>query len=387
MLKNKVKEKTLDKIIEEMTTAVEKSKEEIFHISEETREELAELEKELVEAKFLVKEQIRKGDELERQVKIFRKKLATVSREINRYSEGDIREVYEQTHALQTELILVQQEEIALRKKRNEIEQRIVRLRRTIEHATNLGRKVSVVLTYLHDDFSQVNEVIKSAQEKQQIGLKIIEAQEVERKRISRDIHDGPAQMLANILIRSEIIDLSFRDGDIDNALKEMKSIRENIRSSLKEVRRIIYDLRPMALDDLGLFPTVKKHVQTMSEYHNIDISLNLLGDEKRLEASYEIAIFRLVQEALQNAIKHADATRINVALETLPDQITIVVRDNGKGFDLEALPQNDHSFGLVGMKERVETLDGELVIDSKVGKGTRVNIVIPYNPDRENVK
>ncbi|HLS66041.1 MAG TPA: sensor histidine kinase [Pseudogracilibacillus sp.] len=385
MLKNKVKEKTLDKIIEEMTTAVEKSKEEIFHISEETREELAELEKELVETKFLVKEQIRKGDELERQVKIFRKKLATVSREFNRYSEGDIREVYEQTHALQTELILVQQEEIALRKKRNEIEQRIVRLRRTIEHATNLGRKVSVVLTYLHDDFSQVNEVIKSAQEKQQIGLKIIEAQEVERKRISRDIHDGPAQMLANILIRSEIIDLSFRDGDIDNALKEMKSIRENIRSSLKEVRRIIYDLRPMALDDLGLFPTVKKHVQTMSEYHNIDISLNLLGDEKRLEASYEIAIFRLVQEALQNAIKHADATRINVALETLPDQITIIVRDNGKGFDPEALPQNDHSFGLVGMKERVETLDGELIIDSKVGKGTRVNIVIPYNPDRKS--
>lgn len=380
-----MKEKTLDKIIEEMTTAVEKSKEEIFHISEETREELAELEKELVETKFLVKEQIRKGDELERQVKIFRKKLATVSREFNRYSEGDIREVYEQTHALQTELILVQQEEIALRKKRNEIEQRIVRLRRTIEHATNLGRKVSVVLTYLHDDFSQVNEVIKSAQEKQQIGLKIIEAQEVERKRISRDIHDGPAQMLANILIRSEIIDLSFRDGDIDNALKEMKSIRENIRSSLKEVRRIIYDLRPMALDDLGLFPTVKKHVQTMSEYHNIDISLNLLGDEKRLEASYEIAIFRLVQEALQNAIKHADATRINVALETLPDQITIIVRDNGKGFDPEALPQNDHSFGLVGMKERVETLDGELIIDSKVGKGTRVNIVIPYNPDRKS--
>lgn len=380
-----MKEKTLDKIIEEMTTAVEKSKEEIFHISEETREELAELEKELVETKFLVKEQIRKGDELERQVKIFRKKLATVSREFNRYSESDIREVYEQTHALQTELILVQQEEIALRKKRNEIEQRIVRLRRTIEHATNLGRKVSVVLTYLHDDFSQVNEVIKSAQEKQQIGLKIIEAQEVERKRISRDIHDGPAQMLANILIRSEIIDLSFRDGDIDNALKEMKSIRENIRSSLKEVRRIIYDLRPMALDDLGLFPTVKKHVQTMSEYHNIDISLNLLGDEKRLEASYEIAIFRLVQEALQNAIKHADATRINVALETLPDQITIIVRDNGKGFDPEALPQNDHSFGLVGMKERVETLDGELIIDSKIGKGTRVNIVIPYNPDRKS--
>src|SRR5690625_6263279 len=92
----------------------------------------------------------------------------------------------------------------------------------------------------------------KMVKKKQTNGPKIIETQENERKRLSREIHDGPAQMLANILIRSEFVDLSFREGNLDNALQEMKSIRENIRSSLYEVRRIIYDLRPMALDDLG---------------------------------------------------------------------------------------------------------------------------------------
>ena len=95
--------------------------------------------------------------------------------------------------------------------------------------------------------------------------LKIIEAKEDERKRISREIHDGPAQMLANILLRSEIVEKTFKTGQTDNILKEIKSVRQLIRSSLYEVRRIIYDLRPMALDDLGLIPTLRKYIDTES--------------------------------------------------------------------------------------------------------------------------
>src|SRR5690625_2172446 len=234
-----------------------------------------------------------------------------------------------------------------------------MRLRRTIEHENNLGRKVSVVLTYILDDFSQVNEALKTAKEKQQFGLKIIEAQETERKRLSREIHDGPAQMLANILIRSEIVDLAFREGNVNHALGEMKSIRQNIRISLEEVRRIIYDLRPMALDDLGLFPTIKKHVKTMSNYHHKSIDLTLLGDERRLDSHYEVAIFRLVQEALQNAINHAEANTIKVLMEIRVDHLRAVIKDDGVGFDPSV--EKGGSFGLIGMKERMEILNGEL--------------------------
>src|SRR5690625_256593 len=382
VLNNRTNEKTLDTIIDEMTTVVEKSKDEIFHISEESIEELNYLQQELEETKMMVKDYIKRGDLLEKEVKKSRKKLLLVSKEFNIYSEGDIREAYEKTHALQTELVITRQEEKILREKRDELERRIVRLKRTIEHATNLGRKVSVILTYLHNDFSQVNEALKTAKEKQQFGLKIIEAQEMERKRLSREIHDGPAQMLANILIRSEIVDLAFREGNVENALQEVKSIRKNIRSSLQEVRRIIYDLRPMTLDDLGLFPTIRKHVQTMEEYSGIEIDFTLLGEEKRLVPNYEVAIFRLVQEALQNAITHANATFIKVVIEVIPNKITIVIRDNGVGFDLEKIQDKENSFGLIGMKERVEILEGELVIDSASGEGTVIRIIVPYGVD-----
>src|SRR5699024_7739876 len=118
-----------------------------------------------------------------------------------------------------------------------------------------------------------------NAKEKQEFGFKIIETQELERKRLSREIHDGPAQMLANALIRSELIDLSYRQGNTEQALTEIKQMRSSLHLSLKEVRRIIYDLRPMALDDLGLIPTMKKYVAKESKYHNIHIDFTFFGN------------------------------------------------------------------------------------------------------------
>src|SRR5699024_8171620 len=221
-----------------------------------------------------------------------------------------------------------------------------------------------VILTYLHDDFKQVNEIIAEAKEKQEFGLKIIEAQEDERKRISREIHDGPAQMLANILLRSEIVERSFKQGTMDKTLTEIKSVRRMIRSSLYEVRRIIYDLRPMALDDLGLLPTIKKYVATVASYHeSIKIEFIPYGEEKRLPQEYEVALFRLIQESLQNAVKHAKATRIKVKLEIGKNNLTVIVSDNGIGFDPDSI--KDKSFGLIGMRERVEMLEGRLSITS----------------------
>src|SRR5699024_9608248 len=228
---------------------------------------------------------------------------------------------------MQTKLAVLRQDEKVLRKRRDELERRLVMLNQTIERAESLASKISVILTYLHDDFKQVNEIIAEAKEKQEFGLKIIEAQEDERKRISREIHDGPAQMLANILLRSEIVERSFKQGTMDKTLTEIKSVRRMIRSSLYEVRRIIYDLRPMALDDLGLLPTIKKYVATVASYHeSIKIEFIPYGEEKRLPQEYEVALFRLIQESLQNAVKHAKATRIKVKLEIGKNNLTVIV-------------------------------------------------------------
>lgn len=369
--------KVLDQIIEEMLDVAENSKDEIFYISEEAQREYEQLKAELVEIKEKVIEFIEKGDKLEYDVKKSRKQLLVVSKNFDVYSEDDVRDVYEHTHQLQIELAMLRQKEKQLRERRDEIERRLQSLDYTLERASNLANKISVIHTYLQDDFQQVNEIIEDAKEKQKFGLKIIEAQEEERLRISREIHDGPAQMLANILLRSEIIERAYRRGKIEQSLNEIKSIRKMVRSSLREVRRIIYNLRPMALDDLGLIPTIQRYISTMQSYHETaEIKFVSLGIKRRLTKNYEIALFRLMQEALQNAVRHSQATNIKVKLEISETSVTLVIKDNGCGFDPEHIKED--SFGLIGMKERVEMIDGTMTIDTQLGQGTRIFIKIP---------
>ncbi|MFC2947270.1 sensor histidine kinase [Virgibacillus sediminis] len=375
---HKLTERALDDVIDEMIDVVENSKDEIFHISEEARKEHEQLVEELKETRKQVIQHIDNGDKLQQKVRYSRQRLAEVSKYFDRYSEVEIREVYENTHELQTKLAMLQQEEKTLRDKRDYLERRLVTLSQTIERAEGLAGKISVILTYLHDDFRQVNEMIESAKEKQEFGLKIIEAQEEERRKISREIHDGPAQMLANILLRSELVDKIFRNGDMEQAMEEIKSVRDMVRTSLYEVRRIIYDLRPMALDDLGLIPTIRKYIATLSDYSGTEVEFSLSGEERRVSQKYEIAFFRLVQESIQNALKHAEASLIQVKLEIGSDYLNMSVKDNGKGFDPSM--KRDKSFGLIGMRERVEMLDGDMEIDTELGKGTRVLIRVPLS-------
>lgn len=369
-------EESLDNIIDKMVGVVEESKDEIFHISEDARTEYEKLVIELNATKEKVLHYIEAEEILTKEVQASKKRLSTVSKYFDQYSEEEIRRVYEKTHRLQTKLLMLRQEEKALRQKRDDLERRIVALERTINRAEGLVGKVSVVLNYLNNDFQQVNEIIKEAKEKHKFGLKIIQAQEEERRKISREIHDGPAQMLANILLRSELVEKTMRERTLDDALKEIKIVRSLIRQSLHDVRRIIYDLRPMALDDLGLIPTLNKYLSTVAEFHNITIDLTDLGLNKRLDSQYEVTLFRLIQEAVQNSIKHANATWIHVKFEITDDYLTAVITDNGKGF--ETNKKQEDTFGLIGMKERVDMFSGKLVINSKPGKGTKVIVRIP---------
>ena len=378
MSESKIGEKALDSIITEMVDVVTNSKDEIFQIGEQSRTEFEQLNSELTDTKKQVIEMIDEGDKLERQVRFSRMRLSEVSKHFDKYSEAEIREVYEQTHQLQMQLSVRREKEKQLREKRDDLEQRIKRLSQTVDKADNLGGKISVVLNYLNDDFKQVSEALEDAREKQAFGLQIIEAQEEERRRLSREIHDGPAQMLANVMLRSELVDRTFRERGVDEALKEIKDVRKMVRSALYEVRRIIYDLRPMALDDLGLVPTLKKYLATIEEYNKLQIEFTSYGEEKRLDTKYEVALFRLVQEAVQNAVKHAEANTIQVKFELKRDNVNIVVKDDGKGFDTSE--KKEKSFGLVGMKERIEMLDGEISIDSKPGNGTVIMIQVPLN-------
>ncbi|WP_456273223.1 sensor histidine kinase [Bacillus sp. AK031] len=373
----KVNTKMLDNILEQMIDTVGRSKDDVFEIGEQCRQDFESITEELKVIRESVFKVIKEGDDLENKSRFARKRLSEVSQHFQKFSEEQVREAYEKAHDLQMRLSLNRQTEARLRERRDDLERRVRNLQETIDRAEHLNSQISVVLNYLSSDLKQMGAALEDAKERHDFGLKIIEAQEEERKRLSREIHDGPAQMMANVLLRSDLIDRVYRENGPTAALGEIKSLKEMVRSALYEVRRIIYDLRPMALDDLGLVPTLTKYLSTIEDYHkNTKISFINIGQEKRLPSKYEVALFRLIQESIQNALKHADAKEIQVKLEITKDRITVIIKDDGTGFDIKE--KKNGSFGIMGMKERVELLEGELSIDSKVGTGTVILVQVP---------
>ncbi|WNF36623.1 histidine kinase [Bacillaceae bacterium IKA-2] len=368
----------LDEILKKMLDTVSQSKEQVFEITEQSRSEHAELQKELEQVQMKVASLIESSDKTEHHAKFARNRLAEVSKKFEKYTDEEVRNAYEQASGYQMKLALYRQEEQQLRDRRDNIERRLTGIKDTIKRAEALVGQISVVLNYLTSDLQQVSDLIKDAKEMQEFGLKIIEAQEEERKRVSREIHDGPAQMMANVLLRSELVERIYRENGIEDALKEIRDLRVMVKNSLAEVRRIIYDLRPMALDDLGLIPTLAKYLKNFQEHSGMVISFRNLGKVERLPSALEIAIFRLVQEAVQNAYKHAKPKEVQVKIEIKATKVTVIIKDDGEGFD-----QNDKkegTFGLLGMKERVNMLKGGLMINSKINEGTLIMLIIPIH-------
>lgn len=208
-------------------------------------------------------------------------------------------------------------------------------------------------------------------------SFSIVRAQEEERRRLARDIHDGPAQLLANVVLR---IDVSQKLLAIDpsRAVSEMEQLKQLLRHSLQDVRKIIFDLRPMALDDLGLLPALRSYLSTASQQHHWTFDMKVQGEERRFPPEMEVALFRIAQEALSNVAKHADAHHVSLTLRFGPSELEMELVDDGVGFDLKKA-QGQGGFGLISMRERAELLGGRLEILTRPGEGTTVKVKVPY--------
>lgn len=367
----------LEHIFDNMVDVMDQSKNDIFLISEQSRQSFEEMQKELAEIKESISQVITEGDYLEEMSRHSRKRLANVSKNFINYSEEEVKQAYSAANDLLVRVSINKMEEKQLRERRDELDRRIAALLSTIERADQLVNQVTTVITYLTSDLKNVSTALETARHKQDFAIQIIQAQEEERKRLSRDIHDGPAQMLANVLMRSGLIEKTFTREGPEKALFELSQLKEMVRGALSEVRRIIYDLRPMALDDLGLVPTLKKYLSTISEYEApLTIHFQSNGAERRLDSNFEVGVFRLVQESVNNCIKHASTEEIWVKLEWLRENVNILVKDQGCGFDTNEVKEK--SFGLIGMQERVDLLKGEMKVMSAVGEGTSLFFRIP---------
>ncbi|MFK4304084.1 MULTISPECIES: sensor histidine kinase [unclassified Paenibacillus] len=376
----------IDRVIKNAIQVMENSKYQMFEILDTARTELITLNQELQSVLKETAETIEKVDQLEMNYRRSRIRLTEVSRDFVRYSEEDIKQAYEKATQLQLDVMIFREKEMYLKARRDDLQKRAKSVEASVERAETIGSQMGVVLEYLSGELGQVTRIIESAKNRQFIGLKIILAQEEERKRISREIHDGPAQLLAHLVLRTEIVERMIAKQEFKMVQDEIVDLKKQVRSSLEEMRKVIFNLRPMALDDLGLVPTLRKYVQDFEEKTKIRSLFETRGKEHRLSSAMEAAIYRLIQEALTNAAKHAYPTYVLVEITYQAQLVKIVVQDNGLGFKPELFQQKskDHGhFGLIGMRERVELLEGRMEIESAENQGTKIVIHIPTNVEK----
>lgn len=204
----------------------------------------------------------------------------------------------------------------------------------------------------------------------------LVNAQETERQRLSRQMHDGPAQALSNFIMQTEIA-MRLLEHDPNEARTELNNLKVAALGTFQKVRNFIFELRPMMLDDLGLAPTIRRYADAFKEQTGLDVSVAVTGHERRLEPYLEVMLFRGIQELLGNAARHSQATLVKVALDMGEDRIRVSVDDNGKGFDPD-VPQQGNNLGLKLIRERTEMLGGTFEVDSAVGKGARILFAVP---------
>jgi len=205
---------------------------------------------------------------------------------------------------------------------------------------------------------------------------KLITAQEEERKRIARELHDETSQVLATLALGLEA---AAGAPSPEAAREKLAGLRALAVGALDGVHRIIHALRPSALDDLGLVSAIRWYAETLLEPGGLEVDFSVRGDEGRLPPAVETALFRTVQEALTNVAKHADADRVAIAVACGPEAVEITVEDDGRGFDVEEVLRGEGAgLGLLGMRERMTLLEGSLEIASHPGGGTRLTLRVP---------
>ncbi|MCL4371548.1 MAG: histidine kinase, partial [Chloroflexi bacterium] len=221
--------------------------------------------------------------------------------------------------------------------------------------------------------------------ELQRLPARVLGAQEEERKRIARELHDETSQALTSVIVGLKALEKPGRQCEIQDRVAEL---RATVAETLEAVHRMAVELRPSALDELGLLPALRGYAKEYSRQHGIQVGLQVSGLKGRLPSEVEVAIYRVVQEALTNAAKYSEASQVAVKLSVEGSTLTATVRDQGRGFDLNRVQQSkDGGLGLFGMRERVSLLSGQLEILSAPRAGTTIVARVPLGGVAEKVK
>src|SRR5574341_272028 len=343
----------------------------VDELMEQTQAELEQTERDLKEIKMLVTQSRSEVEKLTQRNTQVTTHLRQIQSQFDTIPRPDIKAAYEAAQDAQQRLF-------TMRGQLEKLQSDQANLQRLADH---LQRTIAALQGSQGGGLSGIAGV-GGADAKPMI-VRVVEAQEAERQRLSRQIHDGPAQALSNFILQAEIAARLF-DKDAELARAELANLRAAASTTLQKVRDFIFDLRQMMLDDLGLVPTVKRYVDAFKDKTGVQTTLPVTGTDRRLESVREVIVFRGIQELLGNVRNHAQATQARVMLDVDDNRVRAVVEDSGKGFDVEAALSGGQqkTIGLASLKERTELLGGRLEIESQPGQGTRIVMEMPVgNP------
>lgn len=371
--------KKVDSILEKTINVVEEGRDEIFKISENSRIELMHRKAELLKTQNLITFLITEIDELEQSEKESRTMYNAFLKNPENFSNDEINESQKKTELLLMELKNKKKLEKDLIARRTTLEFYIKNAKEVLQRTESLTNKMSTALEYLT---GSLLEEIAEAQISRNLGMQIIKIQEEERNRISREIHDGPAQFMANVVMKADLCE-KLLDIDIDRTRRELLDLKKHVRNSIGDIRRIIFDLMPMSLEDLGLIPTATHYIEELKKKNRIKI--NFVHNKVptiNVDKLVSLSAFRIIQESLNNIIKHSKASNVDIELSIEKKELILTVKDDGKGFkESERNKFNtDSGFGIFGMKERIRLLNGDFSLKSTEDgiNGCEIRVKIP---------
>jgi two-component system sensor histidine kinase DegS len=278
--------------------------------------------------------------------------------------------------------VTFEERERYLRKRRDDLEREKIRMERIMGHSTNTMGKLRLAVEILRNrlDSTMVTGSVGNAAN----IAKALQFVERENKRLAREIHDGPIQQFAASILSLEYLERVAAKGDMSAVKEEIQRVKEQQREALADFRGFLIQLQPLGLEK-GLGSAIKRLADNYRERHGVDFQAQLSQEEDQFPTVLRSNLFRIIQEAASNALRHGGAKRITVKYEYTNKELCLSIQDDGSGFDIEAesvAAAERGSFGLSNISERVQFARGNLNIESGIGKGTDITIRVPIGGD-----
>ncbi|MDQ6694900.1 MAG: sensor histidine kinase [Chloroflexota bacterium] len=346
----------------------------------ELRVEMDALQRENTEIEMLVRQSGMEVEKLANRENGVTNRVRDMELNLDNYSRTDMKTIYNSAHEVQMRLFMMRAQVEQLEAKRNSMKLLQSRLQRVTAVLMTAPEGYNPNMPTVNKLPTPTPLQMRSDDgvDHRRVAVQVIQAQEDERFRVSRQMHDGPAQTMTNLVLRAEICERLI-DMDVSRAKTELSGLKNVVNATLQETRRFIFDLRPMILDDLGLEPTLRRYVQQFTSKQKLEVGVIINGLHGRLPSEIEVAIFRIVQEALTNVAQHAHAKHAQVTIEVNGEVVTVNVEDDGAGFNTDDSKMSDPKLrGLAAMRQRVEMFGGQMTLESAPGRGTRIVSTLP---------